>query len=157
PAAAARAAGDGAVFVAAVAEILAGGIVLLGGKRAAANARRIRLYDADHVVDEFGGHTRAAGDADAGAVTAGDKRIRSVVDIEERALGTFKQQAFAGFGRREEELGGVADVWLEALGVGGVFADDCRGIEWFEFVGRIEHGEHAIFGGNDVLDLGGKL
>ena len=47
PAAAPRAARDGAVFVAAVAHVLASRVVLLGRERPAADARRVRLHDAD--------------------------------------------------------------------------------------------------------------
>ncbi len=110
PAAAARAASDGAVFVAAVAQVLAGGVVLLGGERAAADAGRIGLHDADDAIDVAGRHAGAAGNADAGAVAAGDERIRAVIDVEQRALGAFEQQSLAGFCGREQQLGRVANV-----------------------------------------------
>ena len=47
PTTAPRTTGDGAVFVAAIAKVLAGGVVLFGGKRAAADAGGIRFHDAD--------------------------------------------------------------------------------------------------------------
>ena len=95
PAAAARAAGDRAVFVAAVAQVLAELVVELGGKRPAADARRIGLHHADDVVDVPHRHAGAAGDADARAVAAGDERIRAVVDVEQRALRAFEQDPLA--------------------------------------------------------------
>ena len=122
PAATARAARDGAVLVAAVAHVLAGRIVLLGGKRSAADARGIRLHDADDAVDVPGRHAGAAGDADARAVAAGDERIRAVVDVQQCTLSAFEQDSLAAFGRREQQLGRVANVGPQSLGVGRVLA-----------------------------------
>ena len=70
-------------------------VVLLGRERAAADARRVGLHDADHVVDVPRRHAGAAGDADARAVAAGDERIGAVVDVEQRALGAFEQNPLA--------------------------------------------------------------
>src|SRR5690606_30678747 len=56
PAAAARAPGGGAVFLAAVADALPGLVMQLGRERAAANARGVGLADAEHVVDPVRAH-----------------------------------------------------------------------------------------------------
>ena len=93
PAAAARAAGGGAVLAAEVANALADVVVQLGGKRPAADARAVGLGDADHLVDPAAGHAGAAGDADARSVAAGDVRKRAVVDVEQRALGALRTAA----------------------------------------------------------------
>src|SRR5690606_36230533 len=60
PAAAARAAGGGAVLLAPVAQPLAGLVVQLGRERATAHAGGVGLADAQHVVD------RVRADAGAG-------------------------------------------------------------------------------------------
>src|SRR5690606_16534997 len=54
PAAAARAAGGGAVLGTAVAQALADVVIEFGGERAAADAGGIGLGDAQHVVDVLG-------------------------------------------------------------------------------------------------------
>ena len=100
-----------------------------------------------------GGHAGAAGDADAGAVAAGDERVGAVVDVEQCALGAFEQEPLAAFGGGEQQLGRVANVRPQSLGVAGVFVDDRGRIERLEFAGRVEDFEHAILGGDDVLDL----
>ena len=71
----------------------------LGGEGTGADARRVRLHDAEHVVE----HPRA--DAAAGRRGAGDAvrarhvRIGAVVDVEQRALRAFEQQRFAARAR----------------------------------------------------------
>src|SRR3546814_3111695 len=51
PAAAALAPGDGAEFMSALAELLAGRVLEFGREGAAADARRVRLGDAEHETD----------------------------------------------------------------------------------------------------------
>src|SRR5205085_8915449 len=53
PAAAARAAGGGAIFIPALADVAAGGVVLFRRKRPAAHARAVGLHDPDKVADSL--------------------------------------------------------------------------------------------------------
>src|SRR5690606_27933815 len=95
PAAAARAAGGGAVFLAAVADALPDLVVELGRERAAAHARGVGLADAEHVVDRVRTHAGAGQCAADGGVGAGDVGIGAVVDVQQRALRAFVQHLLA--------------------------------------------------------------
>ena len=68
PAATPRTPGDGPVFVAAVANVLAGGVILFGGEGAAADAGSIRLDNADYLGDVSAGHARPGRHAHARTV-----------------------------------------------------------------------------------------
>ena len=93
PAAAARAAGGGAEFLAALADALADFVVEFGRERAAADARGVGLGDAEHVVDRIRADAGAGERAADGGVGRGDVRIGAVVDVEQRALRAFEQHA----------------------------------------------------------------
>ena len=95
PAAAAGTAGDGAELVALLADLVARGVVLLGRERAAADAGRVGLDDAEPAVDCAGGHAGAGREAAGARVGAGDVRVAAVVDVEQRALGAFEEEAAA--------------------------------------------------------------
>src|SRR5690606_3030335 len=95
PAAAARAAGGGAVLGAAVADALADLVVQLGRERAAADAGGVGLGDAQHVVDVLRAHAGAGQGTANGGVGAGDVRVGAVVDVQQRALGALEQHALA--------------------------------------------------------------
>ena len=60
PTAPPRPARDRAVFVSAIAQVLARGVVLLRRKGSAADARRIRLHDANALIHVLRRHTRTA-------------------------------------------------------------------------------------------------
>src|SRR5690606_1415873 len=75
PAAAARAAGGGAVLLATVTQALPGRIVQLGRERTAADAGRVGLADAQHVVDRVRAHAGTGQRAADGGVGAGDVGI----------------------------------------------------------------------------------
>ena len=98
PAAAARAAGDRAEFVAAHAQMLADFVVELGRERTAADARRVRLHDAEHVVEAARPDAGARASLPRHAVGRRDERIRAVIDVEQRALRAFEQHALAARG-----------------------------------------------------------
>src|SRR5690606_27254587 len=70
PAAAARAAGGGAVFLAAVADALPDLVVEFGRERSAAHAGGVGLADAEHVVDRVRAHAGAGQRAADGGVGA---------------------------------------------------------------------------------------
>ena len=123
PAAAARTAGGGAVFLAAVADALADFVVELGRERAAADARGVGLGDAEHVVDRIGADAGAGERAADGGVGRGDVRIGAVVDVEQRTLRAFEQHALALLAQLVEDAG---DVGLHRL---DVFAEGQRFVE----------------------------
>ena len=81
----------------------------LGGERTGAHARRVRLDDAEHVIE----HPRSDAAARRGrardAVGARHVRIRAVVDVEQRALRAFEQQRLAARARLVDQRGDVAD------------------------------------------------
>ena len=95
PAAAARAAGDGAELVAAAAQELAGRVGQLARERAAADPRGVGLEHADGAVDPRRRHAGAGAGAAGGRVGAGDVGIGAVVDVQQRPLGAFEQEALA--------------------------------------------------------------
>jgi hypothetical protein len=76
PAAAARTTGGGAVFLAAVADALADLVVQFGRERAAADARRVGLGDAEHVVDRVRAHAGAGQRAADGGVATRSRTDR---------------------------------------------------------------------------------
>ena len=86
----------------------------LGRERPAADARRVRLHDADDALD------RARPDAGAGAhaardrVARRDERIRAVVEVEERRLRAFEQHPLLRVERFVHEVHGVVDHRREA-------------------------------------------
>ena len=84
------------------------------------------------LIDVASRHARAARDADARAVAAGDERERAVVDVEQRTLGTFEQQPLAASDGVEQQVGRVAHVRSQPLGIGRVFAEDVGRIERLE-------------------------
>src|SRR5690606_37063906 len=114
PAAAARAAGGGAVFLAAVAQALAVFVVELGRERAAADAGGVGLADAQHVVDRVRTHAGAGQRTANGGVGAGDVGIGAVVDVEQRALRALVQHLLALLAQLVEDAG---DVGLHRLDV----------------------------------------
>src|SRR5206468_8007228 len=97
PTAAARPASDCAVFLPALANVLADGVVLLGRKWPAADARRIRFEHADDLRDPPRGDTRSARHPDPGAVAARHKRKRAMIDIKQGPLRTLEEQPLAVF------------------------------------------------------------
>src|SRR5690606_25945317 len=114
PAAAARAAGGGAVFLAAVAQALADFVVEFGRERAAADAGGVGLADAQHVVDRIRADAGAGERAADGGVGTGDVGIGAVVDVEQGALGAFEQHLLPLLAQLVEDAG---DVVLHRLDV----------------------------------------
>jgi hypothetical protein len=103
PAAAALAARDRAEFMARVAEELADLVLQLGRERAFADAGRVGLGDAEHIAERPGrcrNRRRLAGNR----VRRGDEGIGAVVDVEQRALRAFEQDARAGLARLSSTL-----------------------------------------------------
>ena len=94
----------------AVADVLADGVVLLGGKRSAAHPRAVSLHHADDLGDMPAGHAGAGRHAHAGTVAAGDEGERAVIDVQQRALGALEEDPLAGLHRVEQIGGGVGHV-----------------------------------------------
>ena len=94
PSAAARPAGGRAEFAAHPVEHVAERVIF-GGERSFTNARGVSFHHADDGVHAVRRHTRPGAGASGRGIRAGDKRIRSVVDVEVCALRAFKEQAFA--------------------------------------------------------------
>ena len=76
---------------AAAAQLLADVVGELGRERAAADARRVGLGDAEHVVQVARAQPRARRGRARDAVRRGDERIGAVVDVEQRALRALEQ------------------------------------------------------------------
>src|SRR5512145_117043 len=116
PAGAPRPAGGGAEFLSALAQVLPDVVRELGRERPAADARRIRLCNADHIVQVVRADARAGRRGAGDAVRRGDERVRAVVDVEERALRAFEEQVLSGAVRMVEGTWHVGDQRREARG-----------------------------------------
>ena len=95
PAAASRPAGHDAEFLAALAQHAADLVLLLGGKRSLADARRIGLANAEHISDRAGPEPRSGRRLRRHRIRGGDEWIGAVVDVEQRALRALEQDALA--------------------------------------------------------------
>ncbi len=118
PAAAAGAAGRGAVLVADGAQLLAVVVEELGGERALADARRVRLDHGDDPVHPGRRDPAARAGPARGRVGARDERVGAVVDVEQRGLAALEQHGLPGVQRLVEHQAGVGDVRLEPAGQG---------------------------------------
>ncbi len=70
-------------------------VVLLGRERPLPHPRRVGLADAKHVADRGRAKTRAGRRLSGHRVGGGHERIGAVVDIQQRALRAFEQDALA--------------------------------------------------------------
>ena len=152
PATATRTTSDGAEFVPFLADVVAGFIEEFGGAGATADAGRVRLDDANHLRDETLGETRAVVNPGSGAVGTGDVREGAVVEVEQRALGSFEQKRLAFRDGVVKEARGIDDVVFELVGVAHVVVVDLVELERDEI--RIESLEHLVF---KLQDLGQTL
>ena len=85
PAAAARSAGGGAIFMPAFADFFADRVIEFGRKWSAADTRGIRLDDADRGID--GGAWEAGADRESGAaVGRGDEGKRAMIEVEQHGV-----------------------------------------------------------------------
>src|SRR5262249_54894571 len=104
PAAATLAPGDDAELAAALAQALADRIGELGREGAAADPRRVRLGDAEHVSDGAGTDARARCRLARHRVRRCDIRVGAVVDVEHRSLRALEKDAPASAPRFVEAL-----------------------------------------------------
>ena len=107
PTAAARAPRGGAVLVAHIAQALAVLVEKLRGERPLADARRVRLDDADHGVDLGGADAGARAGAARRRVGRGHERVGAVVDVEHRRLAALEEHVLARVDRLVEQERGV--------------------------------------------------
>src|SRR5690349_13073322 len=128
PAAAALSTGDRAEFVAALAELLADFIVLLGREWPRSDAGRVGLDDAEHETRGAGSHAAAWAGGACNGVGRSDERIGAVIDVEQNALRTFEQDSAAAalrfievaphrLGERKDEIGDLGQVVQQALAI----------------------------------------
>ena len=117
PAAAATAPGDGAELAADLDHALADLVVELGGERAAADPGDVRLGDTDDRSIAFGPIPDAGARTARRRVRRGHERVGAVVDVEQRALGTFEEDVLAVLERLPDQQRGVGDVIVECVGV----------------------------------------
>ena len=70
--------------------------VELGRERAAADAGRVRLGDAEHVAQRARAQAGAGGGRARDRVRRGHERVGAVVDVEHRSLRALEENALAG-------------------------------------------------------------
>ncbi|OPZ46035.1 MAG: hypothetical protein BWY94_00927 [Actinobacteria bacterium ADurb.BinA094] len=104
----------------------------LGGEGPLADPRRVRLGDADDVVDARGADAGAGARRSGDRVAARDEGVGAEVDVEQRPLGALEEHVLALVQRRVDEQAGVADEGLEALPVGQ---------QLLRHLGRVEHAD----------------
>src|SRR5262249_60363215 len=90
-----RPAGEHAEFRAALAARLVDIVGLLGRKWSCPDAGRVGLTDTKDVIDCAGTHTGTGRRLRRHRVRGCDERIGAMVDVEQRALRAFEQDAFA--------------------------------------------------------------
>ena len=126
PAAAARAAGGRAVFLALLPEVLTQGAGQLREKWPVAHAGGVGLEDAQGLVNARGRDARTAGCAARRRVGTRDVGIGAEIDVEHARLGAFEQDALALVEGVVEVFDRVGDERLELAGVAAVPPEDGR-------------------------------
>ncbi len=91
-------------------------VLQLRRERPGADARRIGLDDAEHVVERLRAHARARQRAADRRVRRRHERIRAEVDVEHRALRAFEQHVLARVVKLAQRLGHVGDERPDPLG-----------------------------------------
>ena len=67
----------------------------LGRERSAADSRSVGLDDPEHIVDSAGAEAGTCGDAACNGIGGGHIRIGSLINVEERALGSLEKNLVA--------------------------------------------------------------
>ena len=86
-------------------------------ERPLADARHVRLGDADHRVDPRRADADAGRRAPGHGRRRGDERVRAVVEVEQRSVRALEEHALAVAQRAVDEERGVRDVRPQPLGV----------------------------------------
>ena len=103
------------VFVASFPDAIARFTELLGREGAFADPGRVRLHDADDLIDVTTGDAGSRGDAQGGAVRAGDIGEGAVIDVEQTGIGALEEDGLVIPDRFVKRVHGVVDVGLEPL------------------------------------------
>src|SRR5450432_662154 len=146
PAAAARASGDGAKFLAALAHFFGVDVGHFGGKGTAAYAGGIGLGNSEDVFEASGRDADSGGSAAGNRAGRSDVGIGAVVDVQHGALRAFEEHGLVFVERAIDELGGVADVAANFFAEREGFFNFLREID----VGAVSSLGEAIFFGDDV-------
>ena len=124
PTAAALATGGYTVFAARLAQKLAGFVMKLCRERTGANARDVRLSNAQDLADCLRTHTRTGGRAASAAGRRGYEGIGAMVDVEHGALSAFEQHVLASTEFRIQQLRGFGHMIAHNVGVGEIHPAD---------------------------------
>ena len=100
--------------------------VELGRERSLADARRVRLGDADDRVDHRRTDARALTRARRDRRRRRHVRIRAVIEVEQAALRAFEQHVLAGGDRVRDVAAGIAGVHAQLLAGGERVVDPLR-------------------------------
>ena len=138
PAAAPASAGGGAVFAAAVTEVVVEAALQFGGKRTLAHPGGVSLRHADHPVDKGGAHAGTDAGPPRHRVGGGHVGVGAVVEIEQGALGPLKEDVLAGSGCLVDRARAIHHMGGESLAIAGVFGDHRLGIEGIEAVDLLQ-------------------
>ena len=134
-----------------LAHLVAGRALDLARERPVADARHVRLRDAEHVVDpRRADPDRRSPRAPAIGFDEVTNGIRAVVEVEQRPLRALEQDALAVAERVVDEQRRVGDVRREALRVGLVARGDVLELERLVLVDALE--PDVLLGERD-LDL----
>ena len=160
PAAAALAARGHAILMADLAQRLAFlslkafaavfGVRELGGERTAADAGDVGLLDAQHAIDVDRAHARTGSSAAGAAGRGRDVGIRTVVDVEQRALRALEQDGLALAHGVVQHLAGLGHVRLEDAGVRQVLLADLLDRVGVQAVDLLQDGVLLDEGGFDL-------
>lgn len=117
--------------MAALLHFFANGVVELRWEWTSANAGRVALDDAQHLIDMLWTNTSAYTGSAGVWIGRGDEWIRPVVDIQKRSLRTFEADLLASFQRLVQQIGRIADLILDLLRQRQIFVSDGIRVERF--------------------------
>ena len=120
----------------------------LARERPLADARHVRLGDAEHLVDAVRPDPEAHRGAGGDRARGGHERVRPVIEIEQRALRALEEHPLTGAQRAIDEERRVRDVRCEPLREAELRRDDVLDVERLELVHPLQP---------DVLLLDGEL
>ena len=119
PSTAAGPAGGGAEFTSCFAQGFSRSVEQFRRERPTAHAGAVRLEDTDDFTDSPWSHTQTVARPGGDGVGGRYKRIRSEIDVEHSALGTFSEDAFAGVKGFVEEVLAVDEIKCTQFAHGG--------------------------------------
>ncbi|RMV57311.1 hypothetical protein ALP09_04765 [Pseudomonas amygdali pv. lachrymans] len=117
PAATTSATGGSAELVATLGQESTDIVEQLGRERTRTHTRGVGLGDAQNVIQVHRTKTRTGSDTASSGVGAGDVRISTVVDVQQRTLGTFEHDVLAVATHFMQRSGDVEHQRLEQIGI----------------------------------------